>query len=165
MYYQSPVGLIKINIQDGFINEIIFLDDKNEMSNYDSEEKIAVENNAVCKKSKKQFDEYFSGKRTIFDLPVKQSGTTFQEKVWNELIKIPFGKTISYLQLSQRIGNAKSIRAVGTANGRNNLSIVVPCHRVNGSDGSLTGYGGGLWRKQWLLEHENKYANGVSLLF
>jgi len=119
----------------------------------------------VAAKCKAQFDEYFSGKRKIFDLPIKQSGTLFQEKVWNELIKIPFGKTISYLQLSQKIGNVKLIRAVGTANGRNNLAIVVPCHRVIGSDGSLTGYAGGLSRKQWLLEHENKYANGVNLLF
>ncbi len=165
MYYQSPVGSLKIMIHEGFINEIIFLDNEQEIKNDNSTENISSKNKAVSGICKKQFDEYFSGKRTIFDLPIKQVGTTFQEKVWNELVKIPFGKTISYLQLSQRIGNLKSIRAVGAANGRNNLSIVIPCHRVIGSDGSLTGYAGGLWRKQWLLEHENKYANGVHLLF
>lgn len=165
MYYHSPVGLLKIVIQDGFVNEIIFLDNDDEKNADASEENISTKNKAVFKKCKVQFDEYFLGERKNFDLPIKQKGTLFQEKVWDELLKIPFGKTISYLQLSQRIGNVKSIRAVGTANGRNNLSIVVPCHRVIGSDGSLTGYAGGLWRKQWLLEHENKYGNGVNLLF
>lgn len=165
MYYHSPVGLLKIIIHDGFITEIIFSEEGNEINTDHLEENVPTENNAVFKVCTKQLDEYFAGKRTIFDLPIKQTGTYFQQNVWNELVKIPFGKTISYLQLSQRIGNVKSIRAVGTANGRNNLSIVVPCHRVIGSDGSLTGYAGGLWRKQWLLEHENKYANGVNLLF
>ena len=163
MYYQSPVGILKIVIKEGFINEIIFLD-KQEEATF-GEAFISQQDKAAFEKCSIQLDEYFAGKRKIFDLPVKQSGTAFQERVWNELEKIPFGKTLSYLQLSQKIGNVKSIRAVGTANGRNNLSIVVPCHRVIGSDGSLTGYAGGLWRKQWLLEHENKYANGVNLLF
>jgi methylated-DNA-[protein]-cysteine S-methyltransferase len=165
MYYQSPVGLLKININDGMINEIIFSDSENELKASENKDDPDEKSKAVIKKCQLQLDEYFSGKRFHFDLPVHQMGTPFQEKVWNELEKIPFGKTISYLQLSQRIGNVKSIRAVGTANGRNKLSIVVPCHRVIGSDGSLTGYAGGLWRKQWLLEHENKYANGVHLLF
>lgn len=165
MIYQSPAGVLKIIIHEGFINEINFLKDADKQISQIFAEENSEENKAVAEKCKTQFDEYFSGKRKIFDLPIKQSGTLFQEKVWNELIKIPFGKTISYLQLSQKIGNVKSIRAVGTANGRNNLAIVVPCHRVIGSDGSLTGYAGGLSRKQWLLEHENKYANGVNLLF
>jgi methylated-DNA-[protein]-cysteine S-methyltransferase len=165
MYYQSPVGLLKININDGMINEIIFSNSENELKAGENKDDPDEKSKAVIKKCQLQFDEYFSGKRFHFDLPVHQMGTPFQEKVWNELEKIPFGKTISYLQLSQCIGNVKSIRAVGTANGRNKLSIVVPCHRVIGSDGSLTGYAGGLWRKQWLLEHENKYANGVHLLF
>lgn len=165
MYYQSPVGLLTININDGMINEIIFTDSENEIKAGENKDDPDEKSKSVIKKCQLQFDEYFSGKRFHFDLPVHQVGTPFQERVWNELVKIPFGKTISYLQLSQRIGNVKSIRAVGTANGRNNLSIVVPCHRVIGSDGSLTGYAGGLWRKQWLLEHENKYANGVHLLF
>jgi methylated-DNA-[protein]-cysteine S-methyltransferase len=163
MYYQSPIGLLKINIQNGFINEINFCDKGDEK--IITEEVLYINDQNILEKCRYQFDEYFSGKSTHFDFPIRQEGTPFQQKVWNELLNIPFGKTISYLQLSQRIGNVKSIRAAGTANGRNNLSIVVPCHRVIGSNGSLTGYAGGLWRKQWLLEHENKYANGVNLLF
>lgn len=110
--------------------------------------------------AKKQLEEYFSGKRKIFDLPLKQEGTGFQQKVWNELCNIPFGETISYHELSKRIGDVKAIRAAGTANGKNKLSIVVPCHRVIGSDGSLTGYEGGLHRKQWLLRHEGSWPIG-----
>jgi methylated-DNA-[protein]-cysteine S-methyltransferase len=160
MYYQSPIGILKIYIQNGFINEINFHD-----GDEITEEVLSTKDQNIFEKCKFEFDEYFSGKRIHFDFPIHQEGTPFQQKVWNELLNIPFGKTISYLQLSQRIGNVKSIRAAGSANGRNNLSIVVPCHRVIGTNGSLTGYAGGLWRKQWLLEHENKYANGVNLLF
>ena len=165
MYYHSPVGLIKIGIREGFVNEIMFIDQVDEISLNEKEEPKTAIDEAVFKDCSVQFDEYFSGKRMVFELPLQQTGTPFQQSVWNELMKIPFGKTVSYFQLSQRIGNVKSIRAVGTANGRNNLSIVVPCHRVIGADGSLTGYAGGLWRKQWLLEHENKTANGLQLLF
>lgn len=165
MYYHSPVGLVKMVSSGGFINEIIFLDRKDEINLDKNEQSATSIDNAVLEDCSRQFDEYFSGKRTAFELPLQQTGTPFQQDVWNELTKIPFGKTISYLQLARRIGNVKSIRAVGTANGRNNLSIVVPCHRVIGSDGSLTGYAGGLWRKQWLLEHENRHANGLRLLF
>ncbi len=162
MYYQSPIGLLKINIHNGFIDEVNFYDKENGII---TEEVVSAEDGNVLKKCSQQLDEYFAGKRMQFDFPIRQEGTPFQQKVWDELINIPFGKTISYLALSERIGNVKSIRAVGAANGRNNISIAVPCHRVIGSNGSLTGYAGGLWRKQWLLEHENKYANGVNLLF
>lgn len=165
MYYHSPVGLVKMVSSGGFINEIIFLDRKDEINLDKNEQSATSIDNVILEDCSRQFDEYFSGKRTAFELPLQQTGTPFQQDVWNELTKIPFGKTISYLQLARRIGNVKSIRAVGTANGRNNLSIVVPCHRVIGSDGSLTGYAGGLWRKQWLLEHENRHANGLRLLF
>jgi methylated-DNA-[protein]-cysteine S-methyltransferase len=102
-----------------------------------------------------QLQEYFSGKRKQFSLKLNPEGTDFQKKVWNELLTITFGKTVSYKELSLRMGDLKSIRAVAAANGKNPLWIVVPCHRVIGSDGSLTGYAGGLWRKKWLLEHEN----------
>jgi methylated-DNA-[protein]-cysteine S-methyltransferase len=103
----------------------------------------------------RQLDEYFSGNRKIFDLPLDLHGTEFQKKVWSELLKIPFGHKISYKELTLKIGDIKAIRAVAAANGANPVSIIVPCHRVIGSDGSLTGYAGGLWRKQWLLEHES----------
>lgn len=89
----------------------------------------------------------------------------FQEKVWQELLKIAPGQTISYMQLSKRLGDVKAIRAVGTANGKNTVAIIVPCHRVIGSNGDLVGYGGELWRKKWLLDHEAKYSNGVQTLF
>ena len=102
-----------------------------------------------------QLQDYFDGKRTTFTFPLNPSGTDFQKKVWDELLHIPFGKTCSYLDLSKKLGDVKAIRAVASANGKNPLWIVIPCHRVIGSDGSLTGYAGGLWRKKWLLEHEN----------
>lgn len=102
-----------------------------------------------------QLTEYFEEKRTSFDLQINPKGTDFQKKVWKELCKIPFGKTTTYLDMAKRLGDPKCIRAAASANGKNPLWIIVPCHRVIGSDGSLTGYAGGLWRKKWLLEHEN----------
>jgi methylated-DNA-[protein]-cysteine S-methyltransferase len=102
----------------------------------------------------RQLDEYFAGKRRDFDLPLHLQGTAFQRRVWQALTEIPYGATWSYGQQAKRIGNANASRAVGLANGRNPISIVVPCHRVIGADGSLTGYGGGVERKRWLLAHE-----------
>lgn len=102
-----------------------------------------------------QLQDYFEGKRNDFDFKMNPHGTEFQQKVWQELLNIPFGKTLSYMDLSKKLGDVKAIRAVASANGKNPLWIVIPCHRVIGTDGSLTGYAGGLWRKKWLLEHEN----------
>jgi methylated-DNA-[protein]-cysteine S-methyltransferase len=107
---------------------------------------------------REQLDAYFAGERTDFDLPLKMSGTPFQNNVWQGLRTIPFGETISYAELAKRIGRAGASRAVGAANGRNPISIIVPCHRVIGADGSLTGYGGGIENKRWLLEHEARAA-------
>lgn len=107
-----------------------------------------------------ELDAYFSGKLEEFKVPLKPSGSEFQEKVWNHLLKIPFAKTISYMQVAVQLGDVKSIRAVGTANGRNPIPIIIPCHRVIGSNGALTGYGGGLWRKKWLLDFERKAKQG-----
>ncbi|GAB1856966.1 methylated-DNA--[protein]-cysteine S-methyltransferase [Flavobacteriaceae bacterium MHTCC 0001] len=104
-----------------------------------------------------QLDEYFKGMRQQFDLKLNPIGTDFQMSVWKQLQQIPYGKTISYLELSRQLGDEKAIRAVANANGKNPLWIIVPCHRVIGSDGSLTGYAGGLHRKKWLLEHESPY--------
>ena len=101
-----------------------------------------------------QIDAYFAGEREDFDLPLAPHGTAFQLRVWDELTRIPFGETISYSELARRLGDPKLVRAVGLANGRNPISIIIPCHRVIGADGSLVGYGGGLERKQWLLDHE-----------
>ncbi len=157
-YYDSPTGLVEIKGTEEAVFSILFIDvDVRVPSNSKAPDAV--------KKCLKQLDEYFTGKRKTFDFAMDQEGTLFQKKVWNELLNIPYGKTISYMELSRRIGDTKAIRAVGTTNGKNQLSIVVPCHRVIGSDGSLTGYGGGLWRKKWLLEHELKYSAGVQVLF
>jgi len=104
-----------------------------------------------------QLKEYFNGEREHFSLKLNPKGSEFQNRVWAELQIIPFGKTVSYLELSKQLGDVKAIRAVANANGKNPLWIIVPCHRVIGSDGSLIGYAGGLHRKQWLLEHESPY--------
>jgi methylated-DNA-[protein]-cysteine S-methyltransferase len=109
---------------------------------------------SVLAETTRQLTDYFSGARRVFDLPLRMAGTEFQRRVWRELTKIPFGETLSYGQLAQRIGNSNASRAVGLANGRNPIAVIVPCHRVIGADGSLTGFGGGLPRKQWLLSHE-----------
>jgi methylated-DNA-[protein]-cysteine S-methyltransferase len=101
-----------------------------------------------------QLDAYFAGELVAFDVPLAVHGTEFQKRVWDQLVQIPYGETISYSELARRLGDLKLVRAVGLANGRNPISIIVPCHRVIGADGSLVGYGGGLERKQWLLEHE-----------
>lgn len=126
---------------------------------------IIDDENILIKNCKQQLTAYFNGTKREFDLPIQQNGTAFQQKIWTALQQIPYGKTISYLELSKRTGDIKAIRAVGTTNGKNQLSIVVPCHRVIGSNGDLTGYSGGLWRKKWLLEHEEKFAHGVQTLF
>jgi methylated-DNA-[protein]-cysteine S-methyltransferase len=109
--------------------------------------------------------QYFNGERRQFELPINQPGTEFQKEVWNELMAIPYAKTISYLELARRTGDSKATRAVANANGRNNVCVIVPCHRVIGANGELIGYSGGLWRKKWLLEHEMKVAYGVQTLF
>lgn len=145
IFIKSPLGITKIVGDEDGISEISVLSD-GEVST-----KIPKELN----ESVLQLNEYFEGIRTVFDFKINPKGTEFQQKVWVELFKIPFGKTISYLELAKRLGDPKVIRAAASANGKNPLWIVVPCHRVIGTDGSLTGYAGGLWRKKWLLEHEN----------
>lgn len=112
----------------------------------------------------RQLDEYFAGTRRNFDLPLHPHGTDFQQRVWQSLRAIPYAATCSYSDIATSIGNPKGVRAVGLANGRNPISIIVPCHRVIGSDGSLTGYGGGIERKQWLLAHEQRYGGQGELL-
>ena len=112
-----------------------------------------------------QLIQYFNGQRRIFELPLHQTGTPFKQNVWSLLTQIPFGKTISYLELARKTGDTKATRAVANANGKNNIAIIVPCHRVIGSNKDLVGYAGGLWRKKWLLELEAKMAHGVQTLF
>jgi len=144
----SPLGFTKIVGDEDGICAVTVLN---------SEEKITDIIPVVLEDSVIQLQEYFEGSRTAFDLKLNPQGTDFQKQVWKHLEQIPYGKTISYLELSKQIGDVKAIRAVANANGKNPLWIIVPCHRVIGSDGSLTGYAGGLHRKQWLLEHESPY--------
>lgn len=154
LFYNSPIGWLRLASSETGVTAIDFCEKKEGTDH----------TNELVLKAKRQLQEYFEGKRTEFDFPLKMIGTHFQINVWKELSKIPFGTTISYFELSKRVGNIKAIRAVGHANGQNPLPIVIPCHRVIGSDGRLTGYGGGLWRKQWLLNHE-KALPQLELIF
>lgn len=147
-YCPSPVGLLKICAAAHHIQSIHFSDEPGIVSNG---------HNDLVNVCIHQLDEYFAGNRKTFDLPLSQEGTDFQKRVWDLLFRIPYGKTLSYLELAKQYGDIKAIRAIASANGKNNLSIIVPCHRVIGSDRSLTGYAGGLWRKKWLLDHEAKF--------
>lgn len=148
-YYKSPLGIAQIIASDNGVTRISIT---NSPSNV---ERVPNEFTRACTK---QLDEYFIGKRKVFDFPLDMQGTDFQIQVWNELLNIPFGETKSYMNIAEYLGDKNSIRAVGKANGDNKIWIVVPCHRVIGSDGKLTGYAGGLWRKKWLLDHEKKFS-------
>jgi methylated-DNA-[protein]-cysteine S-methyltransferase len=143
-----PLGFALITGDENGISEISVLD----------EGAVSLETPSILKEAVIQLNEYFEGKRTDFDFKLNPKGTDFQKKVWNSLLQIPYGKTRTYMEQSKILGDVKAIRAVASANGKNPLWIVVPCHRVIGTDGSLTGYAGGLWRKKWLLEHENPTA-------
>ena len=145
-YYNSPIGILEIITSDDAIISAMFVDEVKE-STGESE---------ILKEAIKQFDEYFKGTRKDFDIKCEIQGTEFQKKVWDALMEIPYGVTLSYKELAIKIGNEKATRAVGNANSKNIISIIIPCHRVIGSDKSLTGYAGGLNRKKWLLEHERK---------
>lgn len=147
-YYESEPGLIEITAGETGIITLYFTKKK---SNLKSDSKSFPVHLKDCIR---QLDEYFKGKRMTFDLPLIISGTYFQMKVWNELKKIPFGKTASYKEIALKAGNIKAVRAIGNANNKNKIAVIIPCHRVIGSDGKLSGYAGGVKRKKWLLEHE-----------
>ncbi len=144
-YIPSPIGTIKVTATDRAVTSITFVDREDEQ---------ATELTPLLQTCCVQLQEYFDKKRKAFDFPMQQEGTEFQQRVWRELVKIPYGETTTYGTQAVRLGDEKAVRAVGTANGKNKLWIVVPCHRVIGKSGSLTGYAGGIWRKQWLLQHE-----------
>ena len=150
--YDSPLGNLLLVAENNALTGIYFADGKSRVG-IDGDWKEQP-THPVLQTAKRQLDEYFAGRRKIFDLPLAPSGTPFQHQVWQALLAIPYGETQSYAAIARRIGNQKAVRAVGAANGANPLSIVVPCHRVIGADGSLTGYGGGLPRKRKLLAME-----------
>lgn len=158
-YYSSPVGWLRIGVGDQLIKELGF---HNETDQPAQQKQNLSALHILCIE---QLIQYFQGERRHFELPIQFEGSPFQQQVWNELLAIPFGKTISYGQLAVRVGDANASRAVAQANNRNPIAIVIPCHRVIGSKGELTGYGGGIWRKKWLLDHERKYFYGVQTLF
>jgi methylated-DNA-[protein]-cysteine S-methyltransferase len=144
-HIKTPLGIAKIEGDENGISVI----------SINTEETVTSKVPEVLQEAVTQLNDYFLGNRKDFTFKLNPQGTEFQHKVWQELLKIPFGKTINYLDLAKKLGDAKVIRAAASANGKNPIWIVVPCHRVIGTDGSLTGYAGGLWRKKWLLEHEN----------
>ncbi len=158
-YYHSPVGLLKISGTEDYITEIIYHDTTNKVSGSKKSLPPLIIN---CVE---QLIQYFNGERRQFELPLNQPGTLFQQGVWNYLLSVPFGRTINYMELAKMTGDPKATRAVANANGKNNIAIVIPCHRVIGSNRDLVGYMGGLWRKKWLLEMEAKVAHGVQTLF
>ena len=144
-YIKTPIGYAEFKGDENGLASVTVFDEEKRPANIPKTLEDAVS----------QFKEYFEGERTSFNLKLNPQGTVFQKKVWDALLKVPHGKTMSYLELSKKIGDVKAIRAVAAANGKNPLWIVVPCHRIIGSNGDLTGYAGGLHRKKWLLEHES----------
>ncbi|MDR7071422.1 methylated-DNA--[protein]-cysteine S-methyltransferase [Fictibacillus barbaricus] len=149
--YDSPIGTLALVSNDDAVISIMFNDQNEDVS-------VPEVVPQVLRNCYEQIHEYFKGKRQEFTFPYLLKGTPFQEMVWNALIDISYGQTVSYQDIANVIKNEKAIRAVGNANGKNKLSIVIPCHRIIGSNGKLTGYAGGLWRKEWLLKHEKNFV-------
>lgn len=145
---QSPLGPISIFAAEDFVQKITFKE--TDIS--------AINENRITLMAVAQLSAYFEGSLKTFTLPLKQAGTDFQQEVWSALLTIDYGITRSYLQMAKQMNNVLAIRAMAAANGKNNLAIVVPCHRVIGSDGTLVGYAGSLWRKKWLLDHEREVS-------
>jgi len=145
-YLKTPIGTLEIKGDATGLSSVNFIE-------IDKEESSKIPKS--LRETFRQLQEYFNGTRTDFNLKLNPKGTDFQKKVWSKLLEIPFSKTVSYQTIANRLGNPKVIRAAASANGKNPISILIPCHRVIGKDGSLTGYAGGLHRKKWLLDHEN----------
>lgn len=150
-YYSSPIGLIEITGNEDGIATLYFVDERKTTS---------AKVHASLKECIYQLEEYFKGMRKDFGIKLNAKGTDFQKRVWAQLMHVPFGRTSTYLDISRQLGDANATRAVGNANGSNPISIIVPCHRVIGVNGKLVGYGGGLWRKEWLLKHEQSIVFG-----
>ncbi len=152
-YYLSPIGIIEIVGNNRGVSRLSFVGKRKNRS-------AAVP--AHVGECLAQLDEYFKGKRKKFSVKLDLGGTVFQKRVWRALLRIPLGQTASYREIAEAVGNRKAVRAVGAANGVNPVAILIPCHRVIGSDGSLVGYGSGLWRKKWLLAHERRFGRRVT---
>lgn len=146
IYYESPLGTLELTADEIHLTAVNFLEK--------TFEQPAGNPNSVLNRTVHQLDEYFEKERKEFDLPLMPEGTEFQQKVWQALQQISYGRTASYKDIAELIGEVKAVRAVGGANGKNPIPIIIPCHRVIGSDEAMVGYAGGLWRKEWLLKHE-----------
>lgn len=153
---ETPVGLLNITTNTEFVLSVTFVDDC-EQTPYIQPE--------ILEEAVKQISEYFKGRRKVFNLKLKPSGTDFQTSVWEQVKNVPFGKTSSYLEIARLTGSEKNTRAVGMANGKNPIPIIIPCHRIIGKNGKLTGYAGGLDKKRWLLKHELAFSNNSGKLF
>ena len=143
-YLDSPIGLIELGGTTEALTSVAFVEQR----------RADVESTAVLDVAQRQLAEYFAGVRREFDVPLSLRGSEFQQAVWTQLVTISYGQMVSYQDIADALGNPQAVRAVGAANGQNPIAIIVPCHRVVGSNGKLVGYGGGLWRKEWLLRHE-----------
>ncbi len=159
-YYQSEIGLLEIVGTEECIRSVDFIEAEEK-----DKSQAQVDIPPPLAACLTQLDEYFRGERQVFSLNLDPVGTEFQKAVWRQLLTIPYGQTVSYLDIARSIGNEKAIRAVGAANGQNKIVIIIPCHRVVGRNGQLTGYGGGLWRKAWLLNHEKRFSGQQMVLF
>ncbi len=159
--YHSPIGQLNIIAEDGCITELCFIDANDFSPNTDLDNSLPE----VIHQCVDELMEYFAGTRRDFTVPINQEGTEFQQKVWRELYELPYGKTLSYADLAKKLGDPKVIRAAAAANGKNKIAIIVPCHRIIGTDKSLVGYAWGKARKKWLLQHEFRLALGVQTLF
>jgi len=146
--YSSPLGIMEITGTEEAIYDISFTDKKQQTHPFQANIP------AVLKMCYEELDDYFKGERRTFSVPYVYEGTEFQETVWHALTTVPYGETASYLDIARAVNREKAVRAVGSTNGKNKLSIIVPCHRIIGANGKLTGYASGLWRKKWLLAHE-----------
>jgi methylated-DNA-[protein]-cysteine S-methyltransferase len=153
-HFRCPLGIVEAEANETHLISLHVLDNTTEIEPITS----SLKENEVLNSCSKQLNAYFAGSRKVFDIKLAPQGTSFQQKVWEELCKIPYGETISYLQLADRLGDRKAIRAAASANGSNPIWLIVPCHRVIGNNGDLVGYAGGLWRKRWLIDHENRFS-------
>ncbi len=153
---ETPIGYLELTGDQHFLLSVSFAETPGAISDFQPD---------ILKDSVLQIVEYFAGKRKKFDLKIQPVGTDFQLKVWNEVNKVPFGKTVSYLDIAKKTGSKNNTRAVGLANGKNPIPIIIPCHRIIGTNGKLTGYAGGLEIKKWLLQHELQFAGKIGLLF
>ncbi len=153
---QTPIGYLELTTDHDYLLSVTFTDNYLQPSGYQPN---------ILMETAKQIGEYFRGIRKVFNLNLQPAGTDFQIKVWEQVMKVPFGETVSYLEIAKQTGSKNNTRAVGMANGKNPIPIIIPCHRIIGLNGKLTGYAGGLDRKKWLLNHELQFSQHPNLLF